>query len=192
MELLLFQTSDVSFLVNTCLHSAGRTTGNGEPESLSIVVAKLIIFCGTGKYFATFSSLCCYFGLFRHWNLSSCPVSRTSPDTCGASDFPSGAFARYGWDWLFPCTAHQWFYALNATRQPVLSAWGICISVTCSFIKSESRSRPEDSPWDTAQIHRNYRTSSQCRTRCHSGLYCCLLTLELMLVLKDNYLHAVR
>ena len=31
-----FQTSDVSFLGKTYMHSAGRTTGNGEPESLSL------------------------------------------------------------------------------------------------------------------------------------------------------------
>ena len=31
-----FQTSDVRFLVNTSVHSAGRTTGNEEPESFSL------------------------------------------------------------------------------------------------------------------------------------------------------------
>ena len=44
-----FQTSDVSFLGKTYMHSAGRTTGNGEPESLSLGAAKVIILCGTGK-----------------------------------------------------------------------------------------------------------------------------------------------
>ena len=31
-----FQTSAVSFVGKTYMHSAGRTTGNGEPESLSL------------------------------------------------------------------------------------------------------------------------------------------------------------
>ena len=31
-----FQISDVSFLGKTYMHSAGRTTGKGEPESLSL------------------------------------------------------------------------------------------------------------------------------------------------------------
>ena len=44
-----FQTSDVSFLGKTYMHSAGRTTGNGEPKSLSLGAAKVIILCGTGK-----------------------------------------------------------------------------------------------------------------------------------------------
>ena len=44
-----FQTSDVSFLGKTYMHSAGRTTGNGEPESLSLGAAKVIILYGTGK-----------------------------------------------------------------------------------------------------------------------------------------------
>ena len=44
-----FQTSDVGFLGKTYMHTAGRTTGNGEPESLSLGAAKVIILFGTGK-----------------------------------------------------------------------------------------------------------------------------------------------
>lgn len=44
-----FQTSDVSFLGKTYMHSAGRTTGNEKPESHSLGATKVIILCGTDK-----------------------------------------------------------------------------------------------------------------------------------------------
>ena len=64
------------------MHSACRTTGNEEPESLSLGATKVIVLCGNGKQFAIFyhAAIFVFYFVFK---------SITHAFECKKDNFPS-------------------------------------------------------------------------------------------------------